>query len=222
VVALQVPDRFLVAFSYAGEQRDVVEPMADGVAQILGEGYVFFAPWWEHYLAGTDADLKLQQIYTTAVLTVVCVSGRYGEKVWTLAEWQAINARVMQARASAGEAQKLGVLPVRVGDGDPPGLFANTIAPDVRGRTAADRTALVLDRFRLIGGASAARIAAATAAGHRVHVVEHGDTLDRLSGHYLGSSTEWRSIAHANGLIDPLALAVGDVLIIPERETEDA
>lgn len=222
MVALQVPDRFLVAFSYAGEQRDIVEPMADSVAQHLGQGYVFFAPWWEHYLAGTDADLKLQQIYTTAVLTVVCVSGRYGEKVWTLAEWQAINARVMQARASAVESEKLGVLPVRVGDGDPPGLFSNTIAPDVRGRTGTDRAALVLDRFRLVGGASAARVAAATAGGHRVHVVEDGDTLDRLSGRYLGSSADWRHIAHANGILDPLAIMAGDILIIPERETEDA
>ena len=198
MVALQVPDRFLVAFSYAGEQRDIVEPMADSVAQHLGQGYVFFAPWWEHYLAGTDADLKLQQIYTTAVLTVVCVSGRYGEKVWTLAEWQAINARVMQARASAVESERLGVLPVRVGDGDPPGLF------------------------RLVGGASAARVAAATAGGHRVHVVEDGDTLDRLSGRYLGSSADWRQIAFANGILDPLAIMPGDILIIPERETEDA
>lgn len=219
MVALQVPDRFHVAFSYAGEQRDVVEPMADGVAQVLGQGYVFFAPWWEHYLAGTDADLKLQHIYTTAVLTVVCVSGRYGEKVWTLAEWQAINARAMQARASTGEAEKLGVLPVRVGDGDPPGLFANTIAPDVRGRTGVDCAALVLDRFRLIGGASAAGAVTLAAAGHRVHVVEAGDTLDRLSGRYLGAALEWRSIARANGITDPLAIGRGDVLIIPEQRT---
>jgi nucleoid-associated protein YgaU len=82
-----------------------------------------------------------------------------------------------------------------------------------------DCAALVLDRFRLIGGASAAGAVTLAAAGHRVHVVEAGDTLDRLSGRYLGAALEWRSIARANGITDPLAIGRGDVLIIPEQRT---
>ena len=191
--------------------------MADSVAQHLGQGYVFFAPWWEHYLAGTDADLKLQQIYTTAVLTVVCVSGPTARR-WTLAEWQAINARVMQAMSlhrRIGEARR----PAGTrGDGDPPGLFANTIAPDVRGRTGP------------IGGTRARPVPAGRRRGGRAPPrrrledtgSEDGDTLDRLSGRYLGSSADWRQIAFANGILDPLAIMPGDILIIPERETEDA
>ena len=70
----QPPTRFHVAFSYAGEQVELVRGVALEVARGLGEEHVFLAEWWEHYLAGGDADLKLQEIYDNAVVMVVCVS----------------------------------------------------------------------------------------------------------------------------------------------------
>ena len=42
---------------------------------------------------------------------------------------------------------------------------------------------------------------------HRVHRVQPGETLDRISALRLGDSTQWRSIAEANGIEDPLAIA---------------
>jgi hypothetical protein len=50
---------------------------------------------------------------------------------------------------------------------------------------------------------------------HRVHRVQPGETLDRISAKYYGDSTRWRSIAAANGVVDPLALRVGSLLSIP-------
>ena len=36
-----VPDKFLVAFSFAGEQRELVRAIAEAVEQRLGRGTVF-------------------------------------------------------------------------------------------------------------------------------------------------------------------------------------
>jgi nucleoid-associated protein YgaU len=52
---------------------------------------------------------------------------------------------------------------------------------------------------------------------HRTHVVSPGETLDRIAAVYYGDGTRWRAIAVANGISDPLAIAPGTLLSIPER-----
>jgi hypothetical protein len=53
---------------------------------------------------------------------------------------------------------------------------------------------------------------------HRVHRVQPGETLDRISARYYGDSTRWRLLANANGLEDPLAVRPGALLTIPRLE----
>ena len=65
--ARQPSDKFLIAFSFAGEQRDLVRAIAESVEKKLGYNTVFLDEWFEHWLAGADADLKLQKIYARAV-----------------------------------------------------------------------------------------------------------------------------------------------------------
>lgn len=50
---------------------------------------------------------------------------------------------------------------------------------------------------------------------HRVHRVQPGETLDRISAQYYGDATRWRRLALANGVEDPLALRPGMLLSIP-------
>ena len=220
--ARQLPDRFLVAFSFAGEQRELVSSVATEVEQRLGEPNVFYDEWWEHYLAGGDADLKLQAVYDQAALVVVCVSERYGNKEWTGAEHEAIRARQMKARVAAVESEKLGVLPVRVGDGDVPGILFNTIVPDLRMMSHVDAAALVIDRLGLVGGHDDGTLAARLSSDHRTHRVEVGDRLDRLAARYLGTPSDWRRIASLNRMADPMALRPGQLLAIPPPKTDDA
>jgi hypothetical protein len=52
----------------------------------------------------------------------------------------------------------------------------------------------------------------------RTHQVQVGDTLDRIAARYYGDSTKWRDIASLNGIADPLDLAPGRLLSIPERQ----
>jgi TIR domain len=143
--------KYLVAFSLAGEQREFVRAIAVAVRRELGDGKVFLDEWFEYLIAGQDGDIKLQEIYgRECALAVVCVSERYGNKPWTQAEHEAIRARYMKARASGDPRQALGVLPIRVGDGDVPGIPFNAIVPDVRTRSADDTAKLIIDRLREI------------------------------------------------------------------------
>ena len=73
-----VPQESCVALSLAGDQRELVQAIAQAVEDRLGRGRVFLEEWFEHYIAGDDADLKLQEIYARRCkLPVVCVSRQY-------------------------------------------------------------------------------------------------------------------------------------------------
>ncbi|HEY5663227.1 MAG TPA: LysM peptidoglycan-binding domain-containing protein [Ilumatobacter sp.] len=52
---------------------------------------------------------------------------------------------------------------------------------------------------------------------NRTHQVRVGDSLDRIAAKYYGDATKWRDIAVLNGIADPLELAPGRLLAIPER-----
>ncbi len=146
-----LPERFHVAFSFAGEQRDLVRAIAEAVEAVLGQGTVFFDEWFEPWLAGADADLKLQRLYGQGcALAVVCVSERYGGKPWTLAEHEAIRARLMQSRAAPDPRERDAVLPLRVGDGEVQGILFNAIVPDVRHRPVVQAAELILQRLYLV------------------------------------------------------------------------
>ncbi len=146
-----VPDRFLVAFSLAGEQREHVRAIAEAVESRLGRGTVFLDEWFEHYIAGDDADLKLQGIYgERCELAVVCVSERYGSKPWTQAEHRAIRARFMRCSASNNSRERDSILPIRVGEGNVQGILFNAIVPDVRLRSSTESADLIVARLRML------------------------------------------------------------------------
>jgi len=149
--ARTIPDKFLVAFSFAGEQRQLVRSVAEAVEKRLGTGTVYFDDWYEHYLAGSDADTRLQDIYgRRAEMVVVCVSGNYGGKPWTLAEHEAIRALNMQLRTSPNANEVLRILPLRVGDGDVKGIPFNAICPDIRSRPIEQTADLIVNRLRIM------------------------------------------------------------------------
>jgi hypothetical protein len=51
---------------------------------------------------------------------------------------------------------------------------------------------------------------------HRIHRVQRGETLDRISALYYGDSTRWRTLASANGIEDPLGIRPGTLISVPE------
>ena len=137
-----------MAFSLAGEQRQLVLPIAQELEAVLGRSAVFYDDWYEYWIAGSDADLLLQDLYGRRCdLVVVCVSGDYGGKPWALTEHRAVRARLM--RAAAAPAGRQGIFPIRVGDGDFGGLLPNEIVPDVRSRSALDVAEMIVARLNL-------------------------------------------------------------------------
>jgi len=146
----EVPAQFAVAFSLAGEQRQLVLPIAQEVEAILGRSTVFYDTWYEHWIAGSDADLLLQRLYGEGTeLVVVCVSGAYGDKPWTRTEHRAVRARLMQAFTAADRHR---IFPVRVGDGEVEGVLLNEIVPDLRDKTAVEAAELIVARLNLARG----------------------------------------------------------------------
>jgi hypothetical protein len=123
-------------------------PVAQEVESILGRGKVFYDTWYEHWVAGGDADLLLQKLYgEMAELVVVCVSGAYGGKPWTRTEHRAVRARLMQA---ATPADRLRIFPVRAGDGEVEGVLLNEIVPDFREKTAIEAAELIVARLNMV------------------------------------------------------------------------
>lgn len=144
----QLPEKFLVAFSYAGEQREVVRPIAEALEQRLGRGTVFYDRWFEAEIAGGPSDLKLQKIYGEgAELVVACVSREYGAKDYTLAEWDAIRDRYMSLRTAGGDEVNR-ILPLRVGDGEVEGLRGNTIWMEARQKAPRQVADAIVHRLR--------------------------------------------------------------------------
>lgn len=144
----EVPQQFAVAFSLAGEQRQIVLPVAQEVEAVLGRGKVFYDEWYDYWIAGEDADLLLQSLYAEkSELVVVCVSGACSDKPWFKTEHRAVRARLMGDGATA---DRQGVLRVRVGDGDIPGVLNNELVPDLRGKTAAKAAELIIARLNLV------------------------------------------------------------------------
>ena len=142
------PDQFLVAFSLAGEQREVVRPIAEATEQLLGLGTVFFYEWYEGQLAATDRDLLLKKIYgSRSEVVVMCPSAEYGSKGWTLTEWESIRARHMRLREE-GDGASDRLLPIRVAEGKVEGLLDNTIWLDARQRTPGYLADMILQRVR--------------------------------------------------------------------------
>lgn len=59
----QLIDRFPVAFSFAGEQREIVRTIAELVEQQRGLGSVFYDMWFEAEVAGSAGDLAASLCY---------------------------------------------------------------------------------------------------------------------------------------------------------------
>ena len=49
----------------------------------------------------------------------------------------------------------------------------------------------------------------------RTHVVQRGETLNKIADQYYEDSAQWRVIADANTILDPLALQPGTILELP-------
>lgn len=78
------------------------------------------------------------------------------------------------------------------------------------------KVTLDLTQARPVDGHKRQNPTSGTPIPHRVHRVQRGETLDRISAQYYGDSTRWRMLAAANGIEDPLGLRPGSLISVPE------
>jgi hypothetical protein len=136
--------RFAVGFSFAGEDRALVAPLAEELARRCGRQRVLFDRFHEAELARPDLDVYLPRLYRDETeLIVVLLSPDYPNKRWCGLEWRWIRQlivgpaqdRIMLLRiGDPGDLSELGILP---GDG----------YIDVTTRPATEISALILQRM---------------------------------------------------------------------------
>jgi hypothetical protein len=116
-----------IAFSFAGEDRRVVEDLAGKLVQ---DGIrVFYDAYEKAALWGKDLYQHLQIVYRDkAQYCVIFVSESYARKVWTRHE-------LKQAQARAFKENREYILPVRLDDTEIPGLNATVGYIDLREHT---------------------------------------------------------------------------------------
>lgn len=99
-----VPDFgvYAVAFSFAGEQADLVRRLAQAVEDRLLWGEVFFDEMFAHKIQDSNTPSLLPDVYgNRCVVAVRCLSDEYRQKHWTSLENGAITARQVKHPDSA-------------------------------------------------------------------------------------------------------------------------
>ena len=80
------------------------------------------------------------------------------------------------------------------------------------------RVTLSMKQFQPDGAFLRQNPTSGTPRPHRVHRIQRGETLDRISARYYGDSTRWRLLAAANSIEDPLAIRPGSLITIPRLD----
>jgi hypothetical protein len=109
--------RFDVSFTFPGEARHIVGPLAEEMAERIGRENVFYDKFYQGELARPNLDTYLQKIYREESELVIPFFGReYQNKEWPNLEWRAIREIIKNKQDDR-------VMPMRLDGGDVDGLF---------------------------------------------------------------------------------------------------
>ena len=128
-----------IALSFAGENRDYVEEVAQTL-KVYGVR-VFYDKFEEHTLWGKNLIDYLQEIYKNkAKCTVMFISEHYAKKAWTTLE-----RKSMQERAYR-ESEEY-ILPARFDNTEIPGLYSTVSYIDLNFKTPYEFTKVILEKI---------------------------------------------------------------------------
>jgi hypothetical protein len=132
--------QFDVALSFAGEDRQYVEAVAD---QLRSNGVeVFYDRYEQATLWGKDLYEHLDHVYQQAArYCILFVSEQYASKVWTSHERKSAQARALRENEEY-------ILPVRFDDTEIPGLRSTVGYIDARTTTSDQLVDLVLKKIQ--------------------------------------------------------------------------
>jgi hypothetical protein len=134
--------RFSVALSFPGEHRGYVSRVDAVLANAIGPDKVFYDERFISELARLNLDTHLQDIYRNKSAIIVVFSGSdYARKQWCGIEWRAIRDIIKNRRDED-------VIPVRMDDGEVPGIFSIDGYLDGMKFSAEKVAELILERLR--------------------------------------------------------------------------
>ncbi|ONI72620.1 hypothetical protein ALI144C_42100 [Actinosynnema sp. ALI-1.44] len=157
--------RYDVCLSFAGEQRQYVEEVAELLK--VNAVKVFYDSDETGTMWGTDLYEFFDDIYyRRSKLCVLFVSADYARKTWTRLEWRSVQDRVMKDR-------RLYLLPVRFDDTRIPGIGDSIGYIDARVTTPRELVDILVGKLELAAGKStvATYIAVATEGAGRSEAV---------------------------------------------------
>ena len=134
---------FDVAISYAGEDREIVEPIASTL--VREKIRVFYDRYMEAELWGKDLLQHLTDVYRRrARFCVMVISSNYARKVWPTVEREAAVVRAVSESLDY-------ILPLRLDDTAVPGLPPGLVHIDLKSRDQAYASDMILKKVRLLG-----------------------------------------------------------------------
>lgn len=135
--------RFQVALSFPGELRDMIEPVAQVLAQRLGRERVFYDHFYEAELARPNLDEYLQSIYhDNAEIIAVFLCSDYVNKEWCGLEWRAVRDLIKTRRDAD-------IILFRTDSSSIPGIYTIDGYIDATGRSSDQIADLILSRCSL-------------------------------------------------------------------------
>lgn len=155
-----VSRRFAVAFSYAGEDRTRVAPLADALARRFGRERVLYDRFHEAEFARVDLDVYLPRLYRdNSDLIVVVLSPDYPRK-----RWCGLEIRSIRQLLGSPDSQRIMLLSLGdPGDLSDLGILSGDGYLEISHRSAAEVVDRILERLAMQGGP----VAGLPAAGSR-------------------------------------------------------
>jgi hypothetical protein len=134
--------RFLIALSFAGENRPYVEMVANELTNNIGQERVLYDKYYEAEFARINLDTHLMKLYLNeSKLIAVFLCENYAKKEWCGLEWRAIRDLIKKRSEH--------IMPLRFDDSNIDGLFSTDGYIDINGRTPENVASLILDRLDL-------------------------------------------------------------------------
>lgn len=132
-----------VAFSFAGEDREYVERVAE---RLRAAGVrVFYDKYEQVQLWGEDLYQRLDDVYRQqARYCVIFASAAYRDKVWTKHELRSAQARAL-------EDHRLYILPARFDDTKIPGILPTTVYVDLRDLSPEELANMIREKLGTVG-----------------------------------------------------------------------
>ena len=143
-ISVDFPERFDVAISFAGPEREHAEMLANTVRDAGFE--VFYDGYYPEQLWGKDLVSFFDEIYRKrARFCVMFVSQSYASRMWTIHERRSAQARALEERG--GEY----ILPIQVDDTELDGLQPTIGYVSLRQQNAGEIAQLLIQKLNVDG-----------------------------------------------------------------------